>query len=291
MVEDWEMLNDEQGMWDLVEPDKPVLPLSLWETVDFELKLSETIDIGMKAIDKVHSEMPAPNTIDNLQMKSVVSIKSLDATLDFNATKESDTLDAGMKPLDKRDLMMPPNTIDNVKEKQSRKSVGIIKPLKKEQQSVVIKPVKTVDKELAALLTKWDLDDAAKALAKHGWTTVSLLRQFNPDKHMDELGLSSGKVCGLIALLHSIPFTVDVLYGLGKRLKFEVLPSDPVGDLKRKVMDEVGLLSIRYNLFLSNEKLMDNHSLSSYKIQQNATLLLKLATCLLTPTKTQATPN
>ena len=212
-------------------------------------------------------------------MKSVVSIKSLDATLDFNATKESDTLDAGMKPLDKRDLTMPQNTIDNVKEKQSRKSVGIVKPLEKEQQSVVIKPPKTVNKELAALLTKWDLDDAAKALAKHGWTTVSLLRQFNLDKHMDELGLSSGKVCGLIALLQSmIPFTVIVLYGLGKRLKFEVLPSDPVGDLKRKVMAEVGLLSNRYNLyrlFLSNEKLMDSCSLSSFKIQQNTTLSLK----------------
>jgi hypothetical protein len=40
MVEDWEMLNDEQGMWDIVEPDKsPDHPLSLWETVDFELKL------------------------------------------------------------------------------------------------------------------------------------------------------------------------------------------------------------------------------------------------------------
>ena len=52
MEEDWEMLNDEQGMWDLVEPDKPVLPLSLWETVDFELKLSKTIDIGMKAMIK-----------------------------------------------------------------------------------------------------------------------------------------------------------------------------------------------------------------------------------------------
>ena len=87
--------NDEQGMWDFVEPDKsPDHPLSLWETVDFELKLSETIDLGMKAIDKVRSEMPEPNTIDNLQMKSVVSVKSLDATLDFNATKDSDTLDA-----------------------------------------------------------------------------------------------------------------------------------------------------------------------------------------------------
>lgn len=140
------MLNDEQGMWELVEPDNPILPLSLWETVDFELKLSETIDIGMKAIDKVHSEMPEPNTIDNLQMKSVVSVKSLDAALDFNATKESDTLDAGMKPLDKRDLKMPPNTIDNVKEKESKESVGIVKPLEKEQQSVVINPQKLLTK-------------------------------------------------------------------------------------------------------------------------------------------------
>lgn len=171
------------------------------------MKLSETLDVGTKPIDKVHSEMPAPNTIDNVQMKSVASVKPLDATLDVKA-----------KPLDIR-----------------------------------IKPPKTVDKELAALLTKWDLDDAAKALAKHGWTTVSLLRQFNPDKHMDELGLSSGKVCGLIALLQSIPITVSVLYGrLKVRWEFEVLPSDSVGDLKRKVMAKRPGCCQNTALFLSN---------------------------------------
>jgi len=191
------------------------------------VKLSETLDVGTKPIDKVHSEMPAPNTIDNVQKKSVASVKSLDATLDVKA-----------KPLD-------------------------------------MHKATTVDKELAALLTKWGLDDAAKALADRGWTTVSLLRQFNPDKHMDELDLSSDQACGLVALLQSIPFKVVVLYRYNS-YEFEVLPSNSVEDLKRKVMDEVGLLSIRYNLFLSNEKLMDDHSLSSYKIQQNATLSLKL---------------
>jgi hypothetical protein len=254
MVEDWEMLNDEQGMWDIVEPDKsPDHPLSSWETVDFELKLSKTLDIGMKPIAKFHSEMP--NTIDNVQVKlsnktSVDAVKALDIILDVTTErKQSDTLDVGM-PLDNLDLS--------------------------QLSAVVIKPPTTVDNELAALLTKWDLDDAAKALAKHGWTSVSLLKQFNPDKHMDELGLSSGKACGLIALLQSIPFTVSVLNG-GVKYEFEVLPSDFVGDLKRKVLakNNLKLAYNNYHLIISNEKLLEDRSLSSYNIQQNTSLKLK----------------
>jgi hypothetical protein len=61
-----------------------------------------------------------------------------------------------------------------------------------------------LDNELTALLLKWDLEDAAKALAKHGWKSVSRLKRFNSDMHMDELGLSSGTVCALEALLQTI---------------------------------------------------------------------------------------
>jgi hypothetical protein len=174
----------------------------------------------------------------------------LDIILDVTTErKQSDTLDVGM-PLDNLDLS--------------------------QLSAVVIKPPTTVDNELAALLTKWDLDDAAKALAKHGWTSVSLLKQFNPDKHMDELGLSSGKACGLIALLQSIPFTVSVLNG-GVKYEFEVLPSDFVGDLKRKVLakNNLKLAYNNYHLIISNEKLLEDRSLSSYNIQQNTSLKLK----------------
>jgi hypothetical protein len=278
MAEEWEILNDELEMWDLVEPgmspSQSPNSIALWETVDIEVKLSETLDTGTKAID---NESEIPNIIGYVQMKqsnkSADAVKPLDVTLDVKAKKVSDTLDVGMKLLDKRDLKMPQNTINNAKEKQSKESVDIAKPLEKEQQSVVIKPPKTVDNELAALLTKWDLDDAAKALAKHGWTTVSLLKQFNPDKHMDELDLSSGQACGLVALLQSIqevPITVRVFYE-GFRYEFEVLPSDSVGALKAKLTNNYHF----YNLFLRYEKLMDDRSLSSYKIQLNTTLILK----------------
>ena len=210
MAEEWEILNDEQEMWDLVDlgmsPSQSPNSIALWETVDIEVKLSETLDTGTKAIDN-ESEISAPTIIGNVQVKqsnkSADAVKPLDVTLDVTKERKlSDTLQVGM-PLDKHDLKMPQNTINNAKEKQSKESVDIAKPLEKEQKSVVIKPPKTVDKELAALLTKWGLDDAAKALAKHGWTKVLLLKQFNPDKHMDELGLSSGQACGLVALLQS----------------------------------------------------------------------------------------
>lgn len=49
-------------MRDLVEPDK---------SPDIEAKLSETLDIGMKAIDKVHFRDARTNTIDNLQMRDI----------------------------------------------------------------------------------------------------------------------------------------------------------------------------------------------------------------------------
>ena len=53
------------------------------------------------------------------------------------------------------------------------------------------------------MLLKWDLEDTAKLLAKHGWKSVSRLKRFNSDTHMGELGLSSGAVCTLEALLQS----------------------------------------------------------------------------------------
>jgi hypothetical protein len=268
MAEEWEILNDEQEMWDLVDlgmsPSQSPNSIALWETVDIEVKLSETLDTGTKAIAKFHSEKP--NTIDNVQVNlsnktSVDAVKALNVTLDVTKERKlSDTLDVGMTPLDNRDL--------------SQLSAVAIKPPK-----TVVKPPKTVDKELAALLTKWGLDDAAKALAKHGWTKVSLLKQLNPDKHMDELGLSSGQACGLIALLQvmqEVPFTVSVsVHGIiNPNYKVEVLPSDSVGDLKAKVLAKFNLLP-SYNLFLSNEKLMEDRSLSSYNIQQNTSLKLK----------------
>jgi hypothetical protein len=209
----------------------------------------------MKAIAKFHSEKS--NTIDNVQVKlskktSVDAVKALDVPLDVTKERKlSDTLDVGM-PLDNRDLS--------------------------QLSAVVIKPPKTVDNELAALLTKWDLDDAAKAFAEHGWTKVSLLKQFNPDKHMDELGLSSGQACGLIALLQAmqeVPFTVSVCVHPLTIYKFEVLPSDSVGDLKTKVKAKTFTTWQSNHLLLSNEKLMDGRSLSSYKIQQNTTLIMK----------------
>ena len=148
MSEEWEILNDEQGMWDLVEPDKSPShspnSIASWETVDVEVKLSETLDLGMKAIDKVHSEMPALNITGNVQMnqsKFDDAVKPLDAILDFKAKKES--IDAGTKPLDKRDEKMRPKTNDSVKLRQSKEPAGVVKLLEGEK--------KTVDKELAAL--------------------------------------------------------------------------------------------------------------------------------------------
>ena len=49
-----------------------------------------------------------------------------------------------------------------------------------------------LDGELTVLLRMWDREDAAEALAKHGWKSMSRLKHFKHDKRMDELRLSSG---------------------------------------------------------------------------------------------------
>jgi hypothetical protein len=51
--------------------------------------------------------------------------------------------------------------------------------------------VAALDNELTALLQVWNLEDAAGALTKHGWKSVSRLKLKN-HQHMDELGLPSG---------------------------------------------------------------------------------------------------
>jgi hypothetical protein len=61
-----------------------------------------------------------------------------------------------------------------------------------------------IDDELTQLLRKWGLEDAVEALAKHGWNSVSRLKIFKRDEHMDELGLPSGTVCALEILLQSL---------------------------------------------------------------------------------------
>jgi hypothetical protein len=61
-----------------------------------------------------------------------------------------------------------------------------------------------IDDELTKLLRKWGLEDAVEALAKHGWNSVSRLKIFKRDEHMDELGLPSGTVCALEILIQSL---------------------------------------------------------------------------------------
>ena len=61
-----------------------------------------------------------------------------------------------------------------------------------------------IDDELTQLLRKWGLEDAVEALAKNGWNSVSRLKIFKRDEHMDELGLPSGTVCALEILLQSL---------------------------------------------------------------------------------------
>ena len=61
-----------------------------------------------------------------------------------------------------------------------------------------------IDGELTELLRKWGLENAVEALAKHGWNSVSQLKIFKLDEHMDELGLPSGTVCALEILLQSL---------------------------------------------------------------------------------------
>ena len=51
-----------------------------------------------------------------------------------------------------------------------------------------------LDGELTVLLRMWDREDAAEALAEHGWKSMSWLKHFKHDKRMDELRLSSGTV-------------------------------------------------------------------------------------------------
>jgi hypothetical protein len=58
-----------------------------------------------------------------------------------------------------------------------------------------------IDDELTKLLRKWGLEDTVKALAKHGWNSVSQLKIFKRDEQMDKLGLPSDTVCALEILL------------------------------------------------------------------------------------------
>jgi hypothetical protein len=83
-----------------------------------------------------------------------------------------------------------------------------------------------LDDELTALLRMWDLEDAAEALAEHGWKSVSRLKHFKHDKHMGELRLSSGTVSVLEAMLQSIPSDVFVNNLSGETLNVEVMPPD-----------------------------------------------------------------
>ena len=83
-----------------------------------------------------------------------------------------------------------------------------------------------LDGELTALLRMWDLEDAAEALAEHGWKSVSRLKHFKRNKHMEELDLPSGTVCALEAMLQSIPSDVFVNNLSGETLNVDVMPPD-----------------------------------------------------------------
>ena len=76
-----------------------------------------------------------------------------------------------------------------------------------ETLDVEVKPLRTIDDELTELLRKWGVQDAGEALAKHGWNSISRLKIFKRDEHMDELGLPSGTVCALEILLQSLVTT------------------------------------------------------------------------------------
>ena len=83
----------------------------------------------------------------------------------------------------------------------------------------------TIDDELTALLRMWDLEDAAEALAEHGWKSMLRLKHFKHDKHMDKLGLSSGTESVLEAMLKSIP--LDVFVNMSdETLNGDVMPPD-----------------------------------------------------------------
>jgi len=77
-----------------------------------------------------------------------------------------------------------------------------------ETTDIDVKLPDNIDDELTALLRMWDLEDAAEALAEHGWKSVSRLKHFKRNKHMEELDLPSGTVCALEAML---PLNVDVM--------------------------------------------------------------------------------
>ena len=83
-----------------------------------------------------------------------------------------------------------------------------------------------LDDELTALLRMWDLEDAAEALAEHGWKSLSRLKRFKNGKHMHELGLPSGTVCALEAMLQSISCDTALTDSSGKTFDVEVKPTD-----------------------------------------------------------------
>ena len=87
-----------------------------------------------------------------------------------------------------------------------------------------------LDGELTALLRMWDLEDAAEALAEHGWKSVSRLKHFQRNKHMEGLDLPSGTVCALEAMLQSIPFGIFATNSSGETIHVEVMPSDTIDD-------------------------------------------------------------
>ena len=57
--------------------------------------------------------------------------------------------------------------------------------------------------DLTALLRKWDLEDAAEALAEGGWKSVSRLKKMK-DQDVGELGLPRGTARELEELLRSL---------------------------------------------------------------------------------------